>query len=141
MLPVSTTEKHEVVLHEHEGIENPPTFMFPCLNGRQQRELLLFKDGMRTGGLADFDALFAKVESHLVGWKNIDIEYSKDKLMDVVTYIQCVELLALLTFQSPSIADKKKSKSPSPSDTENAAPPAKEATSASESSTSTPDGE
>lgn len=126
MLPVSTAEKYEAVLIEHEEMENPPTFLFPCLNGRQQRELLLFKKDMRgAGDLADFDALFAKVESHLLGWKNMGIEYSKGQLMDVITYIQCVQLLALLTYQSLSIAAKKKSKSQSPSGTEKSAPAVK----------------
>ena len=147
MLPVTTEEKHEVVLQEHEGMENPPTFVFPCLNGRQQRELVLFKESMdkssleNRGGLENFDALFEKIESCLLGWENLSTEYSKGKLMDVVGYAQCLELLACLTYQSPSIAAKKKSKSPSPSGTEKSAPPAKDKESASEPSTETADGE
>ncbi len=125
MLPVSTAENYEAVLIEHEGTENPPTFLFPCLNGRQQREVLLFKEGMGKGDLADFDALFAKVESHLLGWENVETEYKEGKLMDVVTYMQCLELLALLTYQGPNRASKKKSKSPSPSNTVKPAKPAK----------------
>lgn len=125
MLPVTTKEKYKAVLNEHKEMENPPTFVFPALNGRQQREILLFKEGMGTGDLADFDALFDKVESHLLGWENLESEYSKGTLMDVITYMQCLELLALLTFQAPSIAAKKKSKSPSPSDTGKSAPAAK----------------
>lgn len=126
MLPVTTAEKYRAILNEHKEMENPPTFLFPCLNGRQQRDVLLFKEGMGTGNLADFDALFDKVESHLLGWENIEADYSKGQLMDVITYMQCLELLALLTYQSPNIAAKKKSKSPSPSGTEKSAPVAEE---------------
>ncbi len=129
MLPVTTAEKYRAILIEHAGMDNPPTFLFPCLNGRQQREVLLFKEGMgkgkTLGRLADFDALFAKVDSYLLGWENLDVEYGKDKLMDVISYPECLELLAMLTYQGPSIAAKKKSKSQSPSGTEKSAPPAK----------------
>ena len=125
MLAVTTKEKYRAVLNDHKEMENPPTFLFPCLNGRQQRDILLFKEGMGTGDLADFDALFAKVESHLLGWENIEADYSKGQLMDTITYMQCLELLALLTYQSPNIAAKKKSKLPSPSGTGKSAPSAK----------------
>ena len=126
MLPVSTAENYEAVLIEHEGTENPPTFLFPCLNGREQRELLLFREGIGgTAGVAALDALFAKVESYLLGWKNMGIDYSKGQLMEVINYIQCTQLLALLTYQGPNRASKKKSKSPSPSNTVKPAKPAK----------------
>jgi len=141
MLPISTEEKYRAILKEHEAIEDPPTFLFECLNGRQQREILLFKEGMGKGDLADFDELFAQVGSHLLGWENIEVEYSKGGLMDAVSYIQCIELLALIAYQPPSIADKKKFKSPSPLSTENSANSVSEATSAHESSPSTPDGD
>ena len=112
MLPVSTTEKYRAVLNEYAEMENPPTFLFDFLTGRQQREVMLFWEGMGTGKLADFDALFELVESHLLGWENIEAEYTKGGLLDVVSYGECLELLALLAYQPPSVADKKKSKSP-----------------------------
>ena len=126
MLPVTTAEKYRAILNEHREIENPPAFIFPCLNGRQARDIMLFRDGMGQGTTEGFDALFDFIESYLVGWENIDVEYEKGKLLDIVTYSQCLELLALLAFQTPSIADKKKSKSASPSDTVSAAPSAQD---------------
>ena len=139
MLPVSTTEKYKAVLNEHAEIENPPTFLFPCLNGRQQREVMAFRDGMGQGTTDGFDELFAFIESYLVGWENIDVEYEKGKLLDVVGYGQCMELLALIAYQGPSVADKKKSKLQSQESTEKSAPDVKEKASAKESSTSITD--
>ncbi len=144
MMPVSTEEKYRAVLKKHEEMENPPTFLFECLNGRQQREVLLFKESMgkqKTGTLANFDEVFGLVESHLVGWENIGVEYTKGGLSDIINYMQCLELLALIAYQPPSIADKKKSKSPSPLSTENSAKDAPGATSVDESSPSTPAGD
>lgn len=142
MLPVSTTDQCREILIEHVGTENPPTFLFKCLNGHQQRELLQAKEDLDKGNeLEKFDGVFAAVESHLVGWENIDAEYGKVNLIDIISWQQAIDLLANLVYQKPSMAVKKKSKSPSPSGTETAAPAAKETTSASESSTSTPDGE
>ncbi len=141
MLPVTPEEKYRAVLNKYEEMENPPTFLFECLNGRQQREVMLFRQGMGTGTLADFDELYAQVESHLVGWENIEAEYTKGGLLDVVSYGECLELLALLAYQPPSVADKKKYKSPSPSGTETTAPPVQDPSSASEPSTGTAVGE
>lgn len=139
MLPVSTVEAYRAVLIQHAEMENPPTFMFPCLNGRQQREVMAFRDNMEHGTTAGFDALFDFIESHLIGWENIDVEYEKGKLIDVVSYGQCMELLALIAYQGPSVADKKKSKSPSPESTEKSVKDAEGEANAKESSTSTTD--
>lgn len=142
MLPVSTKEICRTILREHAIQENPPTFLFPCLNGRQQRELLQIKEDLDKGNeLEKFDGIFVAVASHLSGWENIDFEYGKVKLNEVISYIQAIDLLALLVYQRPSVADKKKSKLPLPSDTENSVKPAKGATSASESSTIKPAGD
>ncbi len=141
MLPISPEEKYRAVLTKHMEMENPPTFLFECLNGRQQREVMLFRDGMGTGKLADFDELFDQVESRLLGWENIEAEYTKGGLLDEVSYGECLELLALIAYQPPNIADKKKSKSESPLSTENSAKDAPGATSADGSSPSTPAGD
>ncbi len=118
MLPVSTAENCEAVLSEHAGLENPPTFLFECVNGRQQRELLKVKASLDSGDdLKDIDRVFVAVESHLRGWRNMGIEYAKDSLYETVNYLQCIELLAQLVWQRPSVADKKKPKSQSPSNT------------------------
>lgn len=95
-----------------------------------------FRDSISPGTTDGFDSLFDFIESYLVGWENIDIEYEKGKLIDVVSYGQCMELLALIAFQSPSVADKKKYKLPSQASTEKSAKDAEEKTSVKESSTS-----
>ena len=136
MLPLSTTEKYRAILNEHAEIENPPTFLFPCLNGRQQREVMAFRENLLQGTLAGFDELFAYIESYLVGWENVDEEYEKGKLLDVIGYGQCMELLALIAFQGPSVADKKKYKSQLQASMEKSAKDAKDSGSAGESSTS-----
>lgn len=142
MLPVTTTEKYEVVLKGHAGAENPPTFLFKCLTGRQQRDLLQLKEEMDKGNeLEKFNEIFVAVESYLVGWENIDVEYGKGQLIEVINWDQCIWLMSSLVYQRPSVADKKKSKSQSPSDTEKSALPAQEATNASESLPSTPPGD
>lgn len=135
MLPVSTTEKYRAVLNEHAEIEKPPTFLFPCLNGRKQREVMAFREDLLQGTLSGFDELFAFVESHLIGWENIDVEYEKGKLLDVVGYGQCMELLAMLAIQGPSIADKKKYKLQLQASTEKSVKDAPDEGSANESST------
>ena len=133
MLPVSTADTCKVVLSEHAAMENPPTFLFRFLNGHQQRELLQVKADMDKGDeLEKFDAMFAAVESHLVGWENIDIEYGKGKLSEVIGWNEVISLLARLVYQRPCVADKKKCKSPSPLDMENSAKTAPEAPNASE---------
>ena len=98
---------------------------------------MAFRNGMMIGTLEGFDELFAFIESHLVGWENIDVEYGKGKLLDVASYGQCTELLALLAFQGPSAADKKKYKSQLQASTEKSVKDAEEKASASESSTNT----
>lgn len=126
MLPVSTSETCETILLDHRGTENPPTFLFKCLSGRQQREVLQTKNDLDKGKeLEKFDGVFATVESYLVGWENIDIEYAPGELIEVVGYMQAMELLGSLVYQRPSDEDKKKSKSQSGSDTEKSVPPAK----------------
>lgn len=126
MLPISTAEKCEAVLNEHAATENPPTFLFECLNGHQQRELLRIKEGLDKGSdLENMDKVFDAVESHLQGWEHMGIEYTKGCLSKAINYLQCLELLGQLVFQRPSMADKKKSKSPSPSNTVKPAKPAK----------------
>ncbi len=137
MLPVSTTEKYRAVLNDHAEMEAPPTFLFPCLNGRQQREVMVVRAEIEIGSAKGFDELFGLVESYLVGWENIDIEYKGGNLLDVINYSQCTELLALLAFQGPSIADKKKYKLRLQASTEKSAKDVKDKASAKESSTST----
>lgn len=127
MLPVSTAENCETVLLEHRGTENPPTFLFRCLSGRQQRALLQAKNDLDKGEeLKKFDGVFDLVKSYLVGWENIDLPYSQDSIDEVVSYMQAIELLGSLVYQRPTDSDKKKSKSQSQSDTEKSAPPAKD---------------
>ncbi len=90
---------------------------------------------MEIGSAKGFDELFGFVESYLVGWENIDIEYKGDNLLDVINYSQCTELLALLAFQGPSVADKKKYKLRSQVSAEKSVKDAKGEASANESST------
>ena len=135
MLPVSTMDTCPAILNEHAEKENPPTFLFECLNGRQQRELLRIKDGLDKGDDGDnFDKVFSAVELHLNGWENMGIPYTKGSLADTINYLQCLELLGQLVFQRPSVADKKKFRSPSPLSTENFASNAQEPTNANENS-------
>ena len=98
---------------------------------------MAFRENLLQGTLSGFDELFAFVESHLVGWENIDVGYEKGKLLDVIGYGQCMELLALLAFQGPSIADKKKYKLQLQASTEKSVKDAEVKASASESSTNT----
>ena len=143
MLPITTAEKYEVVLKEHLAMEDPPTFLFKCLTGVQQRDLLQLKEDLNKGDeIAKFNEMFATVESYLIGWENIDVEYGEGQLIEVINWDQCIWLMSSLVYQRPSVADKKKCKSESPlNGAESSAPTAQEVTSASESLRNIPAGD
>lgn len=109
MLPTAPNETCRVVLSSHEGMDEPPTFLFPYLTGRKQRALLEVKASI-TEDAAGYDLVFGAVKEHLTGWENLGIDYDPDMLDDVINYSQGVELLARLVFQTPTVDDKKKSK-------------------------------
>ena len=109
--------------------DKQPTFVFKYLSARKWKELAACSDSFEKddSGEKAMDAVFEAIKKSLIGWRNMigpdgkEIGFDIDKLEDIVTPAEAMELMQAAVTQTPSIEDKKKSDSQSPSSTASSA--------------------
>jgi len=132
-LALEPNETFEIVLEsdKKKPAEQQPKFIYRYLTCRQWRQLASFNEkldelGKNKDASTDnvMDEIFETAAIGLVGWVNMfdpqskePIPYDKNKLEDVVTMSEVMELIVKLVNTRPNIQDKKKLDLPSDSDT------------------------
>jgi hypothetical protein len=114
--------------------EKQPTFIFRYLSSRKWREVAQLSDSFDKddSGEAAIDAVFKAIKKTLAGWRDMngpdgeEIEFNADKLEDIVTPAEAMELLRAAVSQMPTAEDKKKLDSQSTSGTDRSAKTAKD---------------
>jgi len=110
-----------------------PYFIYRHLTLRQQQAMAKTNDELDMIGDGDdmFDTIIDCVTTNLVGWKNMTdpatgnaIKFSKDKMADLVNYVEIMELISKLVLGLPD-EDKKKFDSQSDLDLKSSAKDAK----------------
>ncbi len=104
----------EIVLDSDKSkpSESRPLFIVKSQSMRGQRRLIKTLDRILEDGFST-DTLFTETASALsdvlLGWKNMNgIEYSADKIEDVLAYSEARELLRKVVFNSRVSDDEKK---------------------------------
>ena len=126
---------YEYVLTNDAGKpkEKQPTFIFRYLSSRKWREVADLSDSFDKddSGNAAMDAVFEAIKKTLAGWRNMTepdgrpVDFDIEKLEDIVTPGEAMELLRAAVSQMPTVDDKKKLDSPSTSSTDRSARSAK----------------
>ena len=123
----------EVVLDydKKKDKENQPVFVFEYLSARQWKKLAELNDKFFsfTKEKADdaLDVPFEAIRLTIAGWQNLKdpegepIDFDTEKLEDILTTAEAIELMIAATQQTPNIEDKKKLDSPSDSSTKQSA--------------------
>ena len=114
--------------------ENQPTFVFRYLSSRKWREIASLSDSFdkNEAGAAAIDTVFEAIKKTLIGWRNMagpdgkEIDFDVEKIEDLVTAAESLELLRAAVSQVPTAKDKKKFDSPSTSSTDRSARRAKD---------------
>jgi hypothetical protein len=96
--------------------EKQPTFVFKYLSSRKWREVANLSDSFDKddSGETAINAVFEAIKKTLTGWRNMigpdgdKIEFNADKLEDIVTPAEAMELLRAAVSQMPTAEDKKK---------------------------------
>jgi hypothetical protein len=88
-----------------------PMFLAKAQSMRHQRKLLavidmIFADGVTVNEV--FDSTIEHLFLSLAGWKNIDREFSKDSIEDLLTFEECRELLRKIAHNQRMSGNEKK---------------------------------
>ena len=118
-----------------------PTFIFRYISARQWRKIAELNDRFFAIAAEDVKADAAEdllnipfdvIRKLITGWRNLKgidgktIDFDPDKLDDILTQAEAIELMIASMQQIPSVEDKKKLDSPSCSSTEQSAKTVKE---------------
>lgn len=94
-----------IVLASDRHKAKPPTFLFPYLTARQQRQLMRGYD-FGAGSMLDIDSIFADLSRLLLGWENLPVGFAPGELDAVISVAEAFELINQLIMQGPSSAEK-----------------------------------
>ena len=95
-IALDPNQTFKYVLKSDREKENPPTFEFRYLTGRQWRQYAEFFDRLPEcqSGTEASQKIFDQVRDALRGWSSMsDIAYDPDKLEDITTLDEAKELI------------------------------------------------
>jgi len=109
--------------------EHRPVFVITYLSGRKWKEIARLNDDFDESddSCAMLDMAYKMLKVGLVNWKNLTgpkgevIPFDLDKLEDILTMNETIELMRAITSQGVTVDDKKKLESQSGSNTEQSA--------------------
>jgi len=116
-LGLEPNRKFPVILEVDAGKENPPTFYFKYLTGRDWRKLAEMSDKITSadGGAEAIDLIYESLGKGLVGWENMidpethePIPFDIKELDRMVSMTETHELMEKFRNQGIGADDKKK---------------------------------
>ena len=131
---MDSNQRHRVVLACDMDKNPTPTFIYPFLTGRQQRQMLSIYESIDDGNAQadNISKAFDMASMFLRGWEHIThpdtgepMEFDPKRLDEVCSVLEAMELSQRVMFgQTLDLMDKKKLDSPSESDTADSVKPA-----------------
>lgn len=110
-------KKFRIVLECDKNMDPAPCFVYPYLTGAQQESLVETYNRIddTSDQTSNFNRTFEAAGRHLLGWENLTdadgnaIPFAADRLKEVVSVMEAIELInKLFNQQSLTLDDKKK---------------------------------
>jgi len=130
VLEPNATYEYVLDCDKEKPADKQPTFIFKYLSSREWKTAAKLSDkfdkkldSAKDGEIGDVavDAVFEAIKIPLTGWRNMtmpdgrEIEFAAEKLEDILTPSEAMELMRAAIDQLPSAKDKKKFDLPSTS--------------------------
>lgn len=112
---LSPKQTYKYTLVSDKESENPPVFILKCLSKGAWREIAALSDTFdaSANSTESLDVVDKILAVGVIGWENVNengapIKFSLDKLDEILTVSESIELMMAIVNQSPTIDDKKK---------------------------------